>query len=59
MIVEIFLKSFSNAKFFKVGFKFRDSLSLLTTKLGETTPHYIRCVKPNQNKSVFQFDSKK
>lgn len=41
---------------FQVGSQFRDSLNALMTTLNDTTPHYIRCVKPNDNKLSFVFD---
>lgn len=40
-----------------VGSQFRDSLTLLMTSLNATTPHYVRCIKPNDVKTSFQFDS--
>lgn len=42
--------------FQKVGSQFRDSLNALMTTLNDTTPHYIRCVKPNDSKLPFVFD---
>lgn len=39
-----------------MGSQFRDSLNALMTTLNDTTPHYIRCVKPNDNKMPFVFD---
>ncbi|ESO90956.1 hypothetical protein LOTGIDRAFT_122399, partial [Lottia gigantea] len=42
-----------------VGSQFRDSLSLLMATLNATTPHYIRCIKPNDEKCAFTFDSKR
>ncbi|VVC36488.1 Hypothetical protein CINCED_3A024235 [Cinara cedri] len=39
-----------------VGSQFRDSLNALMTTLNDTTPHYIRCVKPNDDKMPFVFD---
>lgn len=42
--------------FFQVGSQFRDSLNALMTTLNDTTPHYIRCVKPNDSKLPFIFD---
>ncbi|KAI9102028.1 P-loop containing nucleoside triphosphate hydrolase protein [Phlyctochytrium arcticum] len=38
------------------GAQFRNSLTLLVTTLGATTPHYVRCIKPNQDKEAFLFD---
>ncbi|MPC26368.1 Unconventional myosin-Va [Portunus trituberculatus] len=40
----------------KVGSQFRDSLNLLMLTLNSTTPHYVRCIKPNDDKMAFTFD---
>ncbi|XP_051918237.1 unconventional myosin-Vc isoform X2 [Hippocampus zosterae] len=40
-----------------VGDKFCSSLSLLMETLNATTPHYVRCIKPNDEKLPFQYDS--
>ncbi|KAM8972266.1 unconventional myosin-Vc [Pelodytes ibericus] len=42
-----------------VGCKFRNSLCLLMETLNATTPHYVRCIKPNDEKLQFEFDSKR
>ncbi|XP_074862567.1 unconventional myosin-Vc isoform X2 [Carettochelys insculpta] len=42
-----------------VGSKFRSSLYLLMETLNATTPHYVRCIKPNDEKLPFEFDSKR
>ncbi|GAB6032023.1 myosin I [Chamberlinius hualienensis] len=42
-----------------VGSQFRDSLSLLMSTLNSTTPHYVRCIKPNDGKESFSFDPKR
>ncbi|XP_069970718.1 unconventional myosin-Va-like isoform X8 [Penaeus vannamei] len=39
-----------------VGSQFRDSLNLLMMTLNSTTPHYVRCIKPNDEKMAFTFD---
>ncbi|XP_037069496.1 LOW QUALITY PROTEIN: unconventional myosin-Vb-like [Pollicipes pollicipes] len=39
-----------------VGSQFRDSLSMLMTTLNSTTPHYVRCIKPNDQKEAFGFE---
>ncbi|XP_077328704.1 unconventional myosin-Vc isoform X1 [Lithobates pipiens] len=39
-----------------VGSKFRNSLCLLMETLNATTPHYVRCIKPNDEKMPFEFD---
>ncbi|CAL8322536.1 unnamed protein product [Lota lota] len=40
-----------------VGHQFRSSLQLLMETLNATTPHYVRCIKPNDVKMSFMFDS--
>lgn len=42
-----------------VGSQFRDSLGLLMSTLNATTPHYVRCIKPNDQKAAFSFDTKR
>ncbi|XP_011605937.2 unconventional myosin-Vc [Takifugu rubripes] len=42
-----------------VGDKFRSSLSLLMVTLNATTPHYVRCIKPNDEKLPFEYDSRR
>ncbi|KAB0805025.1 hypothetical protein PPYR_01995 [Photinus pyralis] len=39
-----------------VGSQFRDSLNLLMTTLNATTPHYVRCIKPNDSKAAFEYN---
>ncbi|KAM9352451.1 unconventional myosin-Va-like [Symphorus nematophorus] len=39
-----------------VGLQFRQSLHLLMDTLNATTPHYVRCIKPNDDKSPFTLD---
>ncbi|XP_059058962.1 unconventional myosin-Va [Achroia grisella] len=39
-----------------VGSQFRASLSALMATLSATTPHYVRCIKPNDTKQSFSFD---
>ncbi|XP_045538296.1 unconventional myosin-Va [Papilio machaon] len=39
-----------------VGAQFRASLSALMCTLSATTPHYVRCIKPNDTKQPFSFD---
>lgn len=34
--------------------QFRTSLQLLMETLNATTPHYVRCIKPNDEKLPFQ-----
>ncbi|KAJ8792799.1 hypothetical protein J1605_003984 [Eschrichtius robustus] len=50
-----------NNKHFRstVGSKFRGSLYLLMETLNATMPHYVRCIKPNDEKLPFEFDSKR
>ncbi|XP_031755052.1 unconventional myosin-Vc isoform X2 [Xenopus tropicalis] len=50
----------SNKEFrMTVGSKFRNSLCLLMETLNATTPHYVRCIKPNDLKLPFEFDAKR
>lgn len=42
-----------------VGSQFRESLNLLINTLHETTPHYVRCIKPNEEKKAFEWDPPK
>ncbi|XP_061670520.1 unconventional myosin-Va isoform X9 [Syngnathoides biaculeatus] len=39
-----------------VGCQFRNSLQMLMETLNATTPHYVRCIKPNDFKQAFSFD---
>lgn len=39
-----------------VGSQFRDSLNMLMSTLNATTPHYIRCIKPNDIKKPFEYN---
>ncbi|XP_062512560.1 unconventional myosin-Vb-like isoform X2 [Corticium candelabrum] len=39
-----------------VSWQFRESLTALTTILNGTTPHYVRCIKPNDMKMAFAFE---
>lgn len=41
-----------------VGQQFRGSLQLLMETLNATTPHYVRCIKPNEEREPFRFDPK-
>jgi myosin-5 len=40
-----------------VGSQFRDSLAALMRTLNTTEPHYVRCIKPNDNKAAFEFNN--
>ncbi|XP_067139175.1 unconventional myosin-Va-like isoform X3 [Centruroides vittatus] len=42
-----------------VGSQFRESLGLLMSTLNSTTPHYVRCIKPNDDKAQFNFESRR
>lgn len=42
-----------------VGSQFRESLNDLMSTLNATTPHYVRCIKPNDNKARFEFNPKR
>eukprot|EP01102_Stenamoeba_stenopodia_P015921 TRINITY_DN5501_c0_g1_i2.p1 TRINITY_DN5501_c0_g1~~TRINITY_DN5501_c0_g1_i2.p1 ORF type:complete len:1059 (+),score=290.73 TRINITY_DN5501_c0_g1_i2:110-3286(+) len=39
------------------GFKIKESIGLLVTTLSQCTPHYIRCIKPNEKKAPNNFDT--
>jgi myosin heavy subunit len=47
----------SSIRGISVGSQFRTSLQLLVSDLERTQPHYIRCIKPNLNKSPNAFSS--
>ncbi|KAM4676381.1 unconventional myosin-Vc [Discoglossus pictus] len=53
------LKSANKEFRMTVGSKFRSSLSLLMETLNATTPHYVRCIKPNDEKLPFEYDAKR
>ena len=40
-----------------VGSQFRESLVMLVETLNSTTPHYIRCIKPNDQKARYSLDN--
>ena len=42
-----------------VGSQFRESLTLLMNTLNATTPHYVRCIKPNDSKESFVFEARR
>ncbi len=42
--------------FQSVGANFLDQLKKLLTNLKETTPHFVRCINPNQFKQPQTFD---
>uniref|UniRef100_A0A336N0D5 CSON007507 protein n=1 Tax=Culicoides sonorensis TaxID=179676 RepID=A0A336N0D5_CULSO len=42
-----------------VGSQFRESLSSLINTLSMTTSHYVRCIKPNEEKAPFKWEPQK
>lgn len=42
-----------------VGWQFRESLTQLISTLHATTPHYVRCIKPNDDKIAFKWEATK
>uniref|UniRef100_A0A8B9E5M1 Unconventional myosin-Vb n=1 Tax=Anser cygnoides TaxID=8845 RepID=A0A8B9E5M1_ANSCY len=42
-----------------ISSQFRASLNRLMEMLGSTMPHYVRCIKPNDGKLPFVFDSRR
>lgn len=42
-----------------VGYQFRGSLAALIKTLNDTEPHYIRCIKPNDEKKAFEFNEER
>lgn len=45
----------TGAQFVSVGSQFRDSLTSLMESIHATSPHYIRCIKPNHSKQPHMF----
>ncbi|GAB1607580.1 unconventional myosin-Va-like isoform X4 [Argonauta hians] len=42
-----------------VGSQFKESLNSLMKTLSDTNPHYVRCIKPNDEKKPFKFHQKR
>ncbi|XP_070140380.1 unconventional myosin-Va isoform X2 [Drosophila kikkawai] len=42
-----------------VGSQFQESLASLISTLHATTPHYVRCIKPNDEKVAFKWETSK
>merc|ERR1712048_493756 len=40
-----------------MGTQFKNSLQILFSNLENTSPHYVRCIKPNLNKLPCTFDA--
>ena len=60
VIRDVLASSSTGAKRKKtVAFQFRDSLSELISVLSITRPHYVRCIKPNDDKECFYFEPKR
>jgi len=49
----------NNIFVWQVGSQFRDSLNMLMQTLNATTPHYVRCIKPNDCKTQFEYNPKR
>eukprot|EP01117_Protostelium_nocturnum_P017407 TRINITY_DN7085_c1_g5_i3.p1 TRINITY_DN7085_c1_g5~~TRINITY_DN7085_c1_g5_i3.p1 ORF type:complete len:1433 (-),score=309.06 TRINITY_DN7085_c1_g5_i3:27-4325(-) len=45
-----------SSQFISVGSQFRESLNQLMDNIKTTSPHYIRCIKPNTQKKPLVFD---
>jgi myosin-1 len=39
------------------GFKIKESINILVGTLSKCTPHYIRCIKPNEKKAANDFNN--
>nr|P10569.1 RecName: Full=Myosin IC heavy chain [Acanthamoeba castellanii]AAA27707.1 myosin IB heavy chain [Acanthamoeba castellanii] len=39
------------------GFKIKESINILVATLSKCTPHYIRCIKPNEKKAANAFNN--
>lgn len=48
-----------NGRSATVGHQFRHSLAALIRTLNDTEPHYIRCIKPNDDKKAFEFNEER
>uniref|UniRef100_A0A7E4ZTC1 Myosin motor domain-containing protein n=1 Tax=Panagrellus redivivus TaxID=6233 RepID=A0A7E4ZTC1_PANRE len=60
VIRDILASSSTGAKRKKtVACQFRDSLAELISVLSSTRPHYVRCIKPNDDKERFYFEPKR
>ncbi|CAF1093948.1 unnamed protein product [Rotaria sordida] len=44
---------------FSLGSQFRESLTSLMAALNSTEPHYVRCIKPNDEKAPFTFEPRR
>jgi len=50
-------RSFSKARQVTVGGQFKTQLQSLRQKIDKTTPHYVRCLKPNSDLVAGEFNS--
>ncbi|KAL6628638.1 P-loop containing nucleoside triphosphate hydrolase protein [Neocallimastix sp. 'constans'] len=50
------LKQSLGKKMPTAGAQFKNQLTSLVKTLGQTTPHYVRCIKPNHEKTAFGYN---